>query len=283
MRTLVAMLAFGLCVWGQDSLYSGPQPGEALPAFKVLAATGPHAGREVDYIREFGNSPILLIFIRDIDRNVYRVLWPCDRYASERAEAGLKTLYVYLAPDKVEGERRMQQVTKSLNLEVPAATSIDGVEGPGAYGLNKQVALTAIVAKDGKVVANRAIIQPGALEAQRIIGDLVPLVGGRVPSDIVLARGPVRRVRKGMGVTDEMLEMAVAKDPPELGEIFARMTPPQATGFHATRVIHDLKQWTGNNPDRRKYLAERIPAIIQICASEEARNLLAQLKTELEK
>ncbi|MBI1789444.1 MAG: hypothetical protein HYR60_18060 [Acidobacteria bacterium] len=275
-RGLVA-LAFSCAAWAQDRLYSGPQPGEPLPRFQALAATGPHAGREVDYIAEFGNSPILLIFIRDIDRNVYRTLWPCDRYASERP--GLKTLFVYLAPDKVEGERRMRQVAKSLSLEVPVAASIEGVEGPGAYGLNRQVAVTAIVAKDGKVVANHAIVQPGASEAQRIIGDLTPLVWGRVPSDVVLALGPARRGR----ITDEMLEKTVAEDPREVAEAFARMSPAHATGLQAQNVIKDLKRWAGDNAERRRYLAARIPAILAICEAEEARAQLVKLKEELEK
>jgi hypothetical protein len=41
-----------------------------------------------------------------------------------------------------------------------AGISIDGKEGPGAYGLNKDVTLTVLVAKDDKVLANWAIISP---------------------------------------------------------------------------------------------------------------------------
>ena len=133
---------------------------------------GPDAGREVDYISRYGDSPILLVFAHYIDRNVYRILWPCDRYAAERASAGLKTLYVYLAPEKVAGERRMAQVVKSLSLEVPAAVSLDGEEGPGAYALNKQAAVTVIVAKDRKVVANMTLVQPGLTDSPKIIAQV---------------------------------------------------------------------------------------------------------------
>jgi hypothetical protein len=176
-----------------DKLFSGPQPGEPLPAFKVLAVNGPDAGREVDFISRYGDAPILLIFAHYIDRNVYGVLWPCDRYAAERAAAGLKTLYVYLAPEKVAGERRMAQVVKSLTLEVPAAVSLDGDEGPGVYGLNKQAAVTAIVAKDRKVVANIALVQSGRVEAPKIIAEAAKLVGGHVPTLEELERGPAPR------------------------------------------------------------------------------------------
>ena len=179
-----------LHVYSQDTLFSGPQPGEPLLPFKVLAVNGPDSGREVDYISRYGDSPLLLVFAHYIDRNVYRILWPCDRYAAERASAGLKTLYVYLAPEKVAGERRMAQVVQSLSLEVPAAVSLDGEEGPGAYALNKQAAVTVIVAKDRKVVANVTLVQPGLTDSPRIIAEVAKLVGGHIPTAEELNRGP---------------------------------------------------------------------------------------------
>lgn len=255
--------------------FSGPQPGEPLPGFTVLAATGPHAGREVDYVAEFGDAPTLLLFMRDIDRNVYRTIWPCERYAAGRPD--LKMLVVYLAADRVEGERKMAAVARSLSLRVPTAASIDGVEGPGAYGLNKEVAVTAMVAHHGKVLYNRAIVQPGASEAQKIIAELVKLVGGRVPSDLWLARGPSQTG----WLTQEKLEQTLAPDPPQLAEAFARMTPPHATGIAAGRTAREIRAWAGMDEGRRKYLAARIPVVMGICESDEARRLLAKLGEEL--
>src|SRR5262245_60206627 len=183
-----------LNVYSQETLFSGPQPGEPLEPFKVLAVNGPDAGREVDYVSRYGDSPLLLIFAHYIDRNVYRILWPCDRYAAERASAGLKTLYVYLAHEKVAGERRMAQVIKSLSLEVPVAVSLDGEEGPGAYALNKQAGVTVIVAKDRKVVANVTLVQPGLIDSPRIIAEVAKLVGGHIPTAEELNRGPGARM-----------------------------------------------------------------------------------------
>jgi hypothetical protein len=268
-----------LLLHSQEQPFSGPQPGEYLQPFRVLEATGPHARREVDFVSEFGDDPTLLIFFRDIDRNVYRTLWPCDRYASGRAAEGLKTLFVYLTSDKVEGERRMQAVARSLSLTVPVAVSVDGAEGPGSYGLNKNVAVTALFARNRKVVHNRAIIQPGAKEAQQIIAELVKAVGGRVPSDLWLARGPSGT----QAVTQEMLEGALAPDPPQLAEAFARMTPPQAVGPGVQHTLAEIRQWAGENQERRKYLRERIPTVISVCESEEARGLLLKLREDLAK
>ena len=215
---LVPPLAFA-----QNTIYSGPQPGEPLPSFAALAVNGPHAGREFDFIEEYGDSPILLIFAHYIDRNVYRILWPCDRYAAERASAGLRTLYVFLAPDKLSGERRMAQVVKSLSLEVPVAVSLEGLEGPGAYGLNKEAGVTVLVAKNRKVVSNITLIQPGLVDSPKIMDEVAKLVGGHVPSPEELGRlGPRYRMTSpgGMG--------SMQGSTSEGGNAAAGATPPKA-------------------------------------------------------
>ena len=89
-------------------IFSGPQAAEALAPFKVLAVNGPEAGKEVDFITQFGDDPTFLIFIHHLDRLAEAFILPCERFAQDRAAGGLKTLYVYLAPNKVEGERKMR-------------------------------------------------------------------------------------------------------------------------------------------------------------------------------
>ena len=123
---------------------------------------------------------MFLIFLHQLDRNVGALLQPCERFAQDRASAGLKTLIVYLAADKIEAERRMRAVIGSLRLESLVGVSLDGLEGPGAYGLNKEVAVTAMVAKDKKVTANFAIVQPGMVDAPKIMAAVAQHVGGRV-------------------------------------------------------------------------------------------------------
>jgi hypothetical protein len=41
---MTALLLLLIVSCARAELFSGPQPGELLPAFKALAATGPHAG-----------------------------------------------------------------------------------------------------------------------------------------------------------------------------------------------------------------------------------------------
>src|SRR5688500_10734721 len=86
--------------YAQKHLFSGPQVRERIAPFKVLAVTGPDAGKEVDYIAAYGGAPTLVIFLHQIDRNVGALLAPAEKFAHERHAAGLRSLIVYLAPDK---------------------------------------------------------------------------------------------------------------------------------------------------------------------------------------
>ena len=43
--------------------------------------------------------------------------------------------------------------------------SVDGEEGPGSYGLNRNVELTFVLAKENKVVANFAFVQSSVTDA----------------------------------------------------------------------------------------------------------------------
>ena len=63
----VRALAYGVAL---QALFSGPQPGEPLPSFKVLVCNGPRAGREADLVSEFGDAPVLILFAHYLDRNV---------------------------------------------------------------------------------------------------------------------------------------------------------------------------------------------------------------------
>ncbi|MEM9587568.1 MAG: hypothetical protein AAGA03_09825, partial [Planctomycetota bacterium] len=56
------------------------------------------------------------------------------------------------------------------------AVSPDGREGPGSYGLNRNVALTMLFAKDGQVIHNLSMVQPMLYTDPHVIGALADLV-----------------------------------------------------------------------------------------------------------
>ena len=285
MKTYVALLSILLSVsatgFAQKSPFSGPQPGERIEPFKVLVVNGPEAGKEVDYLSDYGDSPVLLIFLHQLDRNVAAMLRPCERFARERASAGLKSLIVYLAPDKIEGERRMRAVVKSLNLEVPVGVALEGVEGPGSYGLNREVAVTALVAKERKVTANFAIIQPGTVDAPRVMTAVARHVGGRVPTaeeiQAELTKGSGRAVVTMSGGTAE-------PDPPEMVTMLRSLIQLSNTNERVDQVVGELRTWAGSDAKRRAAIAQKMTVIIPLkYGTEYAQTQMVALQTEMGK
>ena len=57
-----------------------------------------------------------------------------------------------------------------------------GAEGPGNYGLNRNVTLTILAANEGKVTANFAIVQPNETNAPRVLAAVAKLVGKPAPT-----------------------------------------------------------------------------------------------------
>jgi hypothetical protein len=156
----VLLLAAAVVAQEKPALFSGPQKGEALPAFKVVDVTGPNAGKEVDYVAEFKGAPTVLVFVHEVTRPGGRVVRDLDRIARDRADLGLKALVVFLGADPFEREKYVPLYQRSLGTAVPLAVSVDGAEGPGAYGLNKQAELTILVARENRVLYNAALVDP---------------------------------------------------------------------------------------------------------------------------
>jgi len=277
MRTMLCLFAGALALLAQGTPFSGPQAGEQLPPFKVLMVNTVDAGTEVDFIGRHAGAPTMVVFLHQLDRNVAALMQPVETYAQDRAAAGLATLWVYLCPDKVEGERRMQAVIKSLRLQSAVGVSADGVEGPGAYGLNKNVAVTALVANKGAVTANFAIIQPGMVDAPRILAEAAKHVGGRVMTVAELEAGRERARSMGSMRSTE-------PDPPEMVALLRQLIQKSNDNARVDQTVQALREWAGTDAVRRGQLAAKLGVIIPLkYGTEYARSRMPVLKAELEK
>lgn len=164
-----------------EPVFSGPQPGEKLSPFKVLDFSGPDAGKEVELLGRLKGAPTLLIFVHEATRPGFQLMRPLDLYGSKLAKDGLATHFVWLAADKTEKEKWLNTAKTSLNLKSPLSISLDGIEGPGNFGLNRKVTLTILAAKDNKVVANFAIVQPNETDAPKVLEAMAKLMGKEPP------------------------------------------------------------------------------------------------------
>jgi hypothetical protein len=138
-------------------------------------------GQETDRVGEFAGAPTILVFVHEITRPGAALMRPLDAFQQKRASDGLKLGFVFLAKDRTEMEKRLPLVANSLRLATPFTLSLDGAEGPGNYGLNRNVQVTALVAKGNAVTASFALVQPNETDAPKILAEVVKLIGGTVP------------------------------------------------------------------------------------------------------
>jgi hypothetical protein len=189
---------------GEDPVFSGPQVGEELPSFQVLGVLDDLAGKKLDLIERADGKPVILIFVHERTRPAFGLTNLMMKYAATRAKDGLTSGVVLLTEDATATEQWMRIVKGHFPEGAVYGISLDGQEGPGSYGLNRNVALTVLVGNKGKVTANFALVQPSVqADGPKILKAIVEATGGgKVPTieelegDRARKRGGARAARK---------------------------------------------------------------------------------------
>lgn len=183
-KLFLSLLAFtfsaAAVLRGAEPVFSGPQKGEKITPFKVVELTGQNAGTERDPIAENAGQPTALLFVHGLERSLVPLLRVVDEYGIGRKDR-LKAEIVFLSADRLEGERRVKAAAGSLKLQSRIGLSVDGLEGPGNYGLNKDCLITLVVATDNTVTANFALTQPGIADAPKVLEALANVCGDTNP------------------------------------------------------------------------------------------------------
>jgi hypothetical protein len=260
--TILSLLAMaGAAALAADPIFSGPQPGEKTSGFKVTAIAGSEVQKERDPIAENKGGPIVLVFLHNLERSLVPLLRVVDEYAALRTNL-LKSEIVFLSADKIAGEQRIKAASNSLRLKSNVGLSVDGAEGPGNYGLNKECMMTIVVAKENKVTANFALVQPGIADAPKVIAALAKVSGDTNPPPIEsLSRqqpGMGRRGDAAMGNRTNANEKAREPFPgavPEDGKLqgllrsFIRPTNDEA---RVDQLLKEVKEYIKDDPNLKK-------------------------------
>ena len=160
------------------TLFSGPQPGEKIPPFKVTGLVGNSDGKQIDPTSLAGGKPQVLIFM-DGNRVGLRGLFGLARIVSQikdKSDKGLHFSATLLGDDPAQ----LSQFGKRFGSRLPGlvmAASQDGRDGPGALGLNRTVSMTVVVAKDGKVPHNFVFPQSMLYPDPHVLGAIAGVIG----------------------------------------------------------------------------------------------------------
>ena len=161
------------------AIFSGPQPGEKLLSLKVKGINGETKGKTSDVIAK-ADGQLLVLFLQDESGLGLRGLLGISRLLAQIAEKSKQAMHisaVFLGdtPDTVENQ--VSRLVPHIPSGVSLGISQDGREGPGSYGLNRNVAQTVIIAKDGKVLHNFAFTQPMLRPDPYVLGAVGEAIG----------------------------------------------------------------------------------------------------------
>ena len=181
----------------ENKIFSGPQPGEKLPSLTVRGIDGELDGQMYDITAKADGKPLIL-FLQDTNGvgvkglvNVSKLLLKIDAFqkrhskaaGDEKSNQGLQIGVVFLA-DSLDTlpEWAHDMLNEEISNEVLTGISPDGREGPGSYGLNRNVAQTVLIAKDGKVLHNFAFTQPMLYGDPHFLGAVADAIGADAPA-----------------------------------------------------------------------------------------------------
>ena len=255
MFSLLLLTVLATTAFAQDApVFSGPQVGETLPPLKVKVALGEMQGKEIDIVEQVAGQPLLLIFFHSRTRPAFGLTRAVTAYATSKAKAGLQTHVVFLTADPTDTEKWMGVVKNNLPKEVVYSISGDGIEGPGAYGLNRNVTLTVLVGKDGKVTENLALIQPQLqADGPKIVQAIADVTGGgSVPSMQELEQ----QYMSGAGRMDQRRNTPASgrTSDEKLTGLLRGLINKQATPEQVKQAAESVEKYVSENDDARKEL-----------------------------
>ena len=222
-----------------EPVFSGPQVGEKLTGFEVRGVLGDLEGKSFDLVAQADGKPLAIIFVHEVTRPSIGLTRLVMDYAAQRKADGLTAGVVLLTDDATATEAWIKRAAHALPARVPLGISLDGREGPGALGLNRGVTLTVLVAKENKVTANFALVQPSIeADAENIAGAIVDVLGG--------------------GEKPTLAQLGVARprgdDPPNLRPVLAPLIQKTATPEDVDRAAAAVEQAVADNPAAQREL-----------------------------
>lgn len=248
---LVGSIAAPTGTAAEEPLFSGPQVGEKTVPFEIRGLFE-NAGQTLDPVARAKGKPTVLVFVHEVTRPSIGLARAILTYAHSRANDGLHCCMVLLTSDATETENWAKRAQHAFPAKVPVGVSLHGIEGPGAYGLNRNVTLTVIVAKQDQITANFALVQPSIqVDAPRIAKAIVETMGsGKVPTLAEMGVRDYRPAAAGGGNTDALR--------PLLAPVIAKSASEDEVKAAATKV----EQFAQENPAGRKQIGDIARRII---------------------
>jgi hypothetical protein len=151
----VALLTGTLLAEEKAALKSGPQAGEDLAGpFHPLNVTGANAGKKFCLYCSNGANPVAMIFAREPNPTLGKLLKKIDAACEKNASAKLNSFVVFCSNDG-DIETKVKKCGETCGLK-KVVLSIDNPAGPEGYKVNKDADVTVVLYVDRTAKANFA-------------------------------------------------------------------------------------------------------------------------------
>ena len=248
----------------QKRVFSGPLPGEKIKPFTVLRVKDDEA-KELEIVKKTpGERTTLICFVHRLsnDDRILFGLGLVDFWAARHKD--LTSHFVLLTDDRAKMMTMLKRWSRgSIFTNSLVSVSVDGAAGPGAYGLNRKVAMTVVVAKGDKVVSNLVFNAPNGGDLQKIMAAVAKASGKPEPT-LAKVQQELRAERQKQ--QDKRIKSSpVFKLAPneQLGRIMFGMVNARGNrSKNAMRRSKQLLDWTGDSEERKSTLKKYCKAVL---------------------
>jgi hypothetical protein len=249
-----------------DPVFSGPQVGEALPAFKVTSLSGESEGRSFDPVADAKDQSIMLVFMHERTRPGFGLMRAVTNFAAEKKTKGMNVAVVFLTDDATETAKWSKNVQRMFSEDVKYGMSMEGKEGPGSYGLNRNVIVTVLVGKQGKVTGNFALVQPQLqVDGPKILKSIAAVSGGgKIPTMAELEPRYAGRSRmtRGQKNSNPAKDAGNALRDPKLTALLRGVINKQASAEEVRQAATKVDEYVAENEMAKKELARIASTVV---------------------
>ncbi len=161
MKSLVAMCSMGLMLSACQfvsaaDLKSGLQIDDFPAPFNVTDVTGPLAGKKLCYRCQYGDRPVVSIFVRKMDENTAKLVKQLDEVVGKNEDKKMAAFVTVLSGDPDAEESVLKKVADEQKIAHTPLTVFENAVGPTKYKIDEKADVTVMMWVDSNVKVNHA-------------------------------------------------------------------------------------------------------------------------------
>ena len=251
---MLVLLGLLLSLTADESVFSGPQTGEKLSPFVMIGVLGDDADKKIDVVDDKAAKPCVLIFVHERSRPAFGLSNLVMRLVEDRGDEKIVGSLVFLTDDPTETADWMNRIPQYFPKQIRKGISVDGKEGPGSYGLNRNVSLTVLVAKDNVVTANFALVQPSIeVDGPKIFQAIAETLGEETVPKIAdyqpQQRGDAAKMNERDGAKSR--DQAAASQHPQIRPMLSPVIQKTATDDEVIAAAKKVEDFAAEHADFR--------------------------------